>query len=369
MNKQIKILVALVAFLIIVGALLVFSSSEYVGIRRDSMYVLFKSHVIKIIFALLVLILFTVIPYQNYKRFSKLALFGAVILLVFTFLMGQRINGATRWLNLGIVKFQPSELAKIILLIHIAAMIEKKGELVKDLRKGLSYMVVWIVIVSGLIIIQPNVSTSIIVIISAFAVLYVGGAQIRQLVAAMTVMIIVGAAIAMILPHSRHRILGFLEHLSTGSIINSQVYQAKVALGSGGLFGVGLGHSGQSYGFIPEAYGDFIFSILGEEFGFIGTSVVLFVYLMIFFVGLKISKNTDDIFGQLLAFGLSFSIVLSAYINAGVISGILPTTGITLPFISYGGTSILIFSASVGIMINIAMQAEKKHKVIAEENE
>ena len=136
-------------------------------------------------------------------------------------------------------------------------------------------------------------------------------------------------------------------------------------MGSGGIVGVGLGHSRQSDLFLPESYGDFIFSILGEELGLIGTISILFIYLLIFTIGLVIAKRAEDKFGQLLGFGLSFNIVFAAFINAGVVSGILPTTGITLPFISFGGTSIIIFAMSVGIIINIASQTAKKQELRA----
>lgn len=140
----------------------------------------------------------------------------------------------------------------------------------------------------------------------------------------------------------------------TGSDINIQVKQAKIALGSGGLTGLGLGQSRQSDLFLPESFGDFIFSILGEELGFIGAASVLICYLLLFVFCLIIAKKSQDRFGQLLVFGLSFNIIISAMINAGVVTGLLPTTGITLPFISFGGTSIIILGISVGIIINVA---------------
>jgi cell division protein FtsW len=163
----------------------------------------------------------------------------------------------------------------------------------------------------------------------------------------------------MLFTHSRERILTFIKSLVDGSDINMQVKQAKIALGSGGWFGVGMGHSRQSDLFLPESYGDFIFSILGEEAGVFGAIVVLFIYLIVFALCLLIAKRVTNKFGQLLVIGLGFNIIISAFINAGVVTGMLPTTGITLPFISFGGTSIILFGISIGIILNVANQTIK----------
>ncbi len=148
--------------------------------------------------------------------------------------------------------------------------------------------------------------------------------------------------------------------MSGNSEPNIQVLQAKIGLGSGGIIGIGIGQSRQSDLFLPESYGDFIFSILGEQFGLLGTSLVLSLFFVLFVAGILIAKKSDDQYGQLLGFAISFNIILSAFINAGVVTGLMPTTGITLPFISFGGTSIILFSASIGILINIANQGNKR---------
>jgi cell division protein FtsW len=161
----------------------------------------------------------------------------------------------------------------------------------------------------------------------------------------------------MMFTHSRERIFKFINSINGDSKPFDQVIQAKIGLGSGGLLGLGIGHSRQSDLFLPESYGDFIFSILGEELGFIGTVLVLLIYFTIFFIGILIAKKAKDPFGQLLGFGISFNLLVSAFLNAAVVTGLVPTTGITLPMISFGGTSIIIFSVSIGILINIAKQS------------
>jgi len=170
-----------------------------------------------------------------------------------------------------------------------------------------------------------------------------------------------GGIAAMIYPHSRGRILAFINSLQNGSDINLQVKQAIYGLGSGGLFGVGVGNSMQSNLFLPEAYGDFIFAILGEELGFIGVVFVLLSYLILFIVGILIAKKAKDRFGQMLAFGITISIITYAFVNVAVTTGMLPTTGLPLPFISYGGTSLVFLCVGIGILINIALSNQKKN--------
>ena len=364
MKILVKILIVLVLALIIMGSVLVFSASgTYSAEKFNDGYMLFKSHIVKAGFALFFMIVFAIIPYENYKKHSKLLILVTVFLLIATFLFAPKVKGAARWIDLIIFKFQPSEFAKMVLIIHLAKMIESKGSSIRNYKLGLVYPLTWIFLISALVLIQPNVSTAIIIVLTAFTLLYVGGARIGHLSATLAVIGGFAFSVMMLFAHSRERILTYVESLTSGTSINTQVMQAKIALGSGGLFGIGIGHSRQSDLFLPEAYSDFIFSVLGEEMGLLGAGLVLFIYLAIFIIGLIIAKKAADVFGQLVAFGLAFNIAISAMINAAVVIGIVPTTGITLPFISFGGTSIIIFSISIGIIINIALQAHKRQEL------
>ena len=363
LRNLVRILVALMAALIVIGMTLVLSaSSTYSALKFDSIYYMFNNHIVRVVVAALVFLLFSIIPYETYKKLSKPLLLGILVTLFLTFLLAARVKGANRWINFYLFTFQPSAAAKIILIIHLAYLIEKKGEWIKNYKQGFIYPLVWIMIIAGLVLIQPNVSTSIIIMVTSFAILFVGGAKLKHILLSMGGTGLLGLSAVMIFPHSRGRVMDYISSLLNGGNLNHQVHQAKIALGSGGLWGVGLGHSRQSDLFIPEAYGDFIFSVLGEEMGFIGAVVVLFVFLAIFFIGLIIAKNTPDTFGQLLAFGLTFNVAVSAFINAAVVLGLLPTTGITLPFISYGGTSIVFMCASIGIITNIALKTNRKRE-------
>ncbi len=360
MKILVRILIVLVLVLMIFGTYLVLSASgTYSEIKFNNLYFLFKLHIWKVVGAIAAMIIVSMIPYDIYRDYSKYLLVGIILLLMFTFLFATKVKGAARWIDFGILQFQPSELAKLVLIIHLAGMIERKGKLISDFNNGLRYALVWVIMVSFLVLIQPNISTSAIIVLTSFVLLYVGGCRFNQLLATSGVIGAAGVAVMMMFTHSRERILAFIESIKNVSEPNIQVMQAKIGLGSGGLLGLGIGHSRQSDLFLPESYGDFIFSILGEELGFLGTVLILLIYFTIFFIGILIAKKARDPFGQLLGFGISFNLVVSAFLNAAVVTGLMPTTGITLPMISFGGTSIIIFSVSIGILINIARQSIK----------
>lgn len=359
-----RTIIVSVVLLMLFGGVLVFSASgTYSQMKFNNFYYLFNSHLWKIFAAIAVMIIFALIPYEYYKKYSKQAILGIVLLLIITLLVAPKLKGAARWIDLGFIQFQPSDLAKIILIMHLAVLIEKKNDIIHDFKNGLVYLLFWVFLVGGLVLVQPNLSTSMIIVFTSFTLLYVGGARFKHIAFTLGGAATVGFLMMMLFAHSRERIFAFVNSVLNGGSINIQVFQAKVALGSGGLLGKGMGNSRQSDLFLPESYGDFIFSILGEEYGFIGAVLTLLVYLAIFLAGLVIAKKATDKFGQLLAFGLSFNIIISAFINAGVVSGLLPTTGITLPFISFGGTSIIMFAMSIGIILSITYETIRKREL------
>ncbi len=360
MNTLVKILIIFVVILIALGSIMVLTASgTYSLMRFNNLYFLFKLHLWKVIAAIIAMVVFSLIPYDKYRNHSKKLMFLIITVLVLTFLFAPKVKGASRWIDLGFIQFQPSEAAKVILIMHLAMMIERMGDDLKDFKKGFMFPLIWIGIISGLVLIQPNVSTSVIIAITAFALLFSGGAKLKHVFGVIFSAGFAVGGVIMLFKHSRERVITFIESLINGGDINIQVKQAKIALGSGGFLGVGLGHSRQSDLFLPESYGDFIFSILGEQMGFVGAATILFLYLVLFLTCLVIAKKAQDKFGQLLVLGLGFNIIISAFINAGVVTGLLPTTGITLPFISFGGTSIILFAVSIGIIVNVGRQTVK----------
>lgn len=355
--KKLALTIFLDAFVLtLLGLVLVMSaSSTYSAFKFDSLFHLFNSHFFKVVAGIFLMILFAMIPYELYKEFSKPALLTAVGLLILTFFIAPDIKGAGRWINLGFITFQPADFARLALIIHLAALIESKGKEIGDFKNGFIYLFIWVIMVAGLIFIQPNLSNGILVLIISLTILFVGGAKLKHILGSMGVCTFLGGVGAMFFAHSRERILTFIQSFSNGGDINIQVKQALLGLGSGGILGVGMGHSRQSNLFLPEAYGDFIFAILGEELGFIGSVIVLLAYLVLFVAGILIAKKCKDVFGQLLAFGISISVLVNAFINVAVATGLVPTTGLPLPFISYGGTSLIFMCISTGILVNIGM--------------
>lgn len=342
--------------LMLLGLTIVLSaSSTYSVFKFDNVFYLFNSHLFKVLLGIGAIVVFALIPYEYYRRLSKPAIIITAILLVFTLLFAPSIKGAGRWLNLGAFSIQPADIAKLVLIIHLALLLEAKANVIDNYRHGFLYLFIWIIGVSGLIMLQPNISSGIMLILISLTIIYVGGAKLKHILVSVLISgVIIGIA-AMIYPHSRSRIFSYVNSVSNGGDLNFQVKQALYSLGSGGIFGVGIGNSMQSNLFLPEAYGDFIFAILGEELGLIGSIAVLFSYLVLLVCGILVAKKTKDLFGQLLAFGITISIVFYAFINVAVTTGVLPTTGLPLPFISYGGTSLIFLCISVGILINIAM--------------
>lgn len=341
--------------LMLLGLTIVMSaSSAYSIFKFDSVFYLFNSHLFKVVLGIGAIILFAFIPYEYYRRLSKPVMVVITLLLVITLIFAPDIKGAGRWMNFGIFSIQPADMAKLALIIHLAVLLEAKANVIDNYREGFIYFFIWIIVISGLIMLQPNISSGIMLIFISLALIYAGGAKFRHILVSIALSGFVIGIAAMIFPHSRSRIFSYVNSVTSGGDLNFQVKQALYSLGSGGVFGVGIGNSMQSNLFLPEAYGDFIFAILGEEFGLIGAIAVLLAYLVLFVCGILVAKKAKDQFGQLLAFGITISIVFYAFVNVAVTTGVLPTTGLPLPFISYGGTSLIFLCISVGILINIA---------------
>ena len=360
--KKLAITIFFDAFaLMLLGLVIVMSaSSTYSVIRFDSVFHLFNSHLFKVLVAFSFMIIFSFIPYELYKNYCKPAIILITIVLIITLIIAPNIKGAGRWLNLGIISIQPADIARLLLMIHLAFMLEDKHDILDNYRHGFLPMFLWVMVISSLIIFQPNISTGLLLILISLTVLYVGGARLKHIFYSLLSLFAAGGLAAIIYPHSRIRILSFINAILNGGDINLQVKQALYSLGSGGIFGVGVGNSMQSNLFLPEAYGDFIFAILGEELGFVGAVFVLISYLLLFIAGILIAKKAKDRFGQLLAFGITVSIIAYAFVNIAVTTGLLPTTGLPLPFISYGGTSLLFLCIGIGILVNIALSNQKK---------
>ncbi len=343
-----KIILGISITLIIIGALLVFSASGSIGINKGKEILDYLIHQIVVLgFASIAFFVGFVTPYYSWRK-AALILLGLISLALILVLFAKPINGASRWFRFGSYSLQPSEFAKIVIILYFARLTINFGEKIKNFKKLLIPLGI-LGFLMLLIALEPNYSNVFLLGIIGMTMLYVGGARAKHM---LILAVIAGSIVIYAMWESHHgnnRLAGYL----TGEVPSSQVREALVGIGSGGLQGIGLGESQQANLFLPEAYNDFIFAILGEELGFIGTVGVSFLYVVFFVMSLITINHIKDEYGKLIVFGLSFNIVLSAMINMAVVLGLVPTTGITLPFVSYGGSSLLVFLFSVGTIINV----------------
>ena len=297
----------------------------------------------------------------DYYRWRQIAwpllfltiLFLVIPLLPFTKGIAPSINGARRWIDLGLLNFQPSELARLVVVIWCAMLASKKGAQVREFQKGVLPFIVILGLVSLLILLEPNLSMATLVALLGGLVLFTSGAKIGHFA------LVAGVGMILVFHQIRdaqYRLARMLTFLNPGDATTEagfQIHQSLVGIGSGQLFGVGFGEGQQKLGYLPYAYSDFLFSTIGEEWGFVGVCVVVALFALFCWLGFRIARTVTDPFGQYLAVGLTAAIGLTAFMHMAVSLGLIPTTGLTLPFMSYGRSSQVISLLGTGILINI----------------
>jgi cell division protein FtsW len=295
--------------------------------------------------------------YTVWRRLSIPLMGGALALLIGVLLFGDDLYGARRSLLGGSI--QPSELVKLITVIYAADWLASKGERIRDASYGLIPFAVLVGGITGLIVLQPDFGTAGVVAITAGIMFFLAGAEIKQIVFAL----LIGSGTFLLMlansPHGQERIQSYVAAINDPAQASYHVQQALIALGSGGLTGVGLGESRQKFGFLPLPHTDSVFAVLGEEIGLIGTLFVIGLFAYVAYRGFRIALNAPDVFGTLIAVGVTGWIVIEALINVAVMTGVLPLTGIPLPFISYGGSSMVSLMAAVGVLQSVARGSRK----------
>ncbi|HLL85311.1 MAG TPA: putative lipid II flippase FtsW [Longimicrobium sp.] len=306
-------------------------------------------------------LLAAVISRLDYRRFRLWAwpmLIGVSLMLIVVILPGTeaiapRINGARRWLDLG-MSFQPSELAKLVLIIWTAMLAVKKEDKLHSMSRGLvPFLMVWVP-VALLIFLEPNLSAALLVVLLSALVLFAGGARIGHFIVLGLIAVPVVWAKVQDAGYRMKRIAAFLDPGNDTQGVAYQINQSLIAIGSGGLGGVGFGNSRQKFGFLPEAHNDFLFSMISEEWGLVGVLFVVLVFAGFLVLGYRIAARAPDRFGYLVALGMTNLIVVTAFLHMGVAMALLPTTGFTLPFMSYGGSALLTYFAAVGVLLSVA---------------
>lgn len=352
-----------VLILVTIGIIMIFSSSQYYSFynfNKDSYHFL-KKHLAWVVIGLAALV---VMMNVNYKRYKKLAFPGyivsVILLIVVLTPLGMKINNAQRWIRLAGITIMPGEIAKIAAIVFVAASLSNRTSKLKYFFKGVLPYLLVIAIYMGLILLQPNLSTAMTIALIVMAMLFVAGMRWLHLFGLAGLGVgMVGVLIA-IAPYRKARLTTFLDPFKDPRGNGYQVIQSLYALGSGGLSGVGLGRSVQNKLYLPEPQNDFIFATIGEELGFIGCFTVMILFLFLIWRCIKVCIGTKDQFGCYLATGITAMIAIQVMINIAVATSSMPVTGIPLPFISYGGNSVVLLLGSVGIMLNISKQANRQ---------
>ncbi len=354
-------LALILALLMMCGLLTLFSATYYKAVDQGDALLEVKKQLIGVGLGAFLMFLTSRIPYSFWQkpRVVMLALTGSFALLVLVLIpgIGVYVNGSRRWLNIAGLSFQPSELAKIASVMYLASTLSFRLKQVERLWTGILPLLVIPAAMFLLVLQQPNLSTAGSIMIVAILMMLLAGAKWKHLSLMGVAGLAVGFAYAWVEPYRRERLLSFRNPFAQMSDEGYQLSQSLIAIGSGGLFGRGLGQGRQKFSYLPYPESDFIFAIIGEDFGLFGCCVVILLFVAFAVAGMRIALNCQDRYGCLLAAGITAMISVQAFINIGVVVGILPTTGLPLPFFSAGGTSISLLMAAVGILFNISRHA------------
>ncbi|KWX80785.1 stage V sporulation protein E [Paenibacillus riograndensis] len=364
------------------GLIMVFSSSSSLTLASEKFgndpFYFVKRQIIWVVLGSVVMFVTMNIHYSKFKKWYAPIFMITLVLLLFV-AFAERINGAKSWLNIGGLGIQPTELAKISIILYLAALISKKGERLRDLRTGYIPVMVIVGIVAGLIMMQPDLGSCMILVATSGLVIYAGGASMKHIMASIALLVLgVGivmgakAAIDSLSPPSetvadskdykKDRISAFIDPIAVADDAGFNIVQSLIALGEGGTSGSGFGQSIQKLHYLRYPYTDFIFAVIGEELGFAGTSIFLLVYLYFIWRGILIALRCTDPFGTLVGIGVMGLIAIQAFVNIGGVTNTIPLTGVTLPFISYGGSSLLVTMLSMGIMLSISRETNRPAK-------
>lgn len=357
-------MVAPVACLVALGVVMVYSSSAFLGAsRHDSATYFLQRHAIRVLLGIGFVALLMRVDYHRLQRLAPWGLGGSVLLLgILLAFGGEGVRGANRWLSVATFTIQPTEIARVACVVYLAHLLDKKGDRIASFRDGLLPACLVLGLLAFLILKQPNLGSTIALLSTGFALLYLAGAKRRHLGLLVLGGIVVASVAVLRNPYMMDRVVAWQAQWGAGQADalgrNWQVSQSILALGSGGVFGTGPGHGLQKVFFLPDPHTDFIYAVVGEELGFLGTAGVLVAYVALFLRGLKVAANAPDRFGRYLAAGLTINLSVYVAMNIAVVTGVIPTTGLPLPFLSYGGSALVVNLGVVGVLLNIASQAD-----------
>ncbi len=343
--------------LAIIGLIIMFSASGVMAETRygDSTFFL-KRQSLWLLLGFVALHWVSQRDYNVWRTLTPyvLALTFVLLVLVLIPLLGTQVNGARRWLRVAWVSVQPGEIAKLSIVLYLASfLVRKEGDII-TFSRGVLAPVTVVGTFAGLVLLEPDMGTAVVLILLLFGLLFLGGARVPHLLGIGVILLGVGYTLIMQSDYRRRRLLNFLDPWQDPSDAGFQLTQSFVALGNGGLFGVGLGEGRQKLFFLPEAHSDFVLALVGEELGFAGTGLLIGLFAVLIVKGFQIAGRAPDAFGRHLACGVTLLVGTQVLINMSVVSGLLPTKGLTLPFVSYGGSSLIVCLVAIGILLSVS---------------
>lgn len=356
-------LVIVILLLLSIGLIMVLSASSPSALSESgNSYSYFFKQAIFAVAGLFMMWFISKIDYRFYKKYYILMYVISIVSLLAVLLIGREVNGATRWIYLTeTLSLQPSEIVKFLMIIFYAAILTKNRDKLEQYKKGFLLHIALVIPIIGLLIAEPHLSASIVIIGIISIMMIVAGCKFWHfLVTGAVAGIPILALVIIKEPYRLQRVITFLDPWKDATGDGWQVIQSLYAIGSGGLFGAGLGESKQKYLYIPEPHNDFIFSILAEELGFIGCAVVLILFAIFIWRGILIAMRAPDMFGSLIAVGITAQVGIQVIINIAVVTSSMPATGMPLPFFSYGGSALFILLCEMGVLLNISKAGAKR---------
>ena len=355
MNKSNMVLWISIIVISLFGLIMIYSSSYvWASYKFSDAFKYVKNQGLFLIVGLVFMYYISKVNFENYYKYAGKIFIVCFILLILVLFFGTERNGSKSWFGVGSFGIQPSEFMKLSMIIFTSKYLYNNYKKIGNLRKGVFPILGLTMVVFGLIMLQPDFGTGLILVMSIIGLLFVGGVSGSFFIK--MGLLGIGGIVCLIMaaPYRLKRIISFLNPWEDPLGSGFQIIQSLYAIGPGGLFGFGLGGSRQKHFYLPEPQTDFIFSIISEEFGFVGVLIVACLFITIIYTSFRIALKCENLFGKYLAFGISFELAFQALLNLMVVVGLLPVTGVTLPFLSYGGSSLLITLLSMGIILNIS---------------
>jgi cell division protein FtsW len=357
-DRAFALLIAIVVVLNLIGLVMVLSASSVTALYDyGSSWYYFVRQLIWVVVGFVAFVITMQVDYRKWRRFVGPLLVLALALLVLVLVIGTEVNGSKRWLGIGDLRIQPSEFAKLALLVFTADLLARRDDRMHRTDLTLRPILVVLAVFAGLVLLEPNLGTAILMTAIVLVLLFVAGTPLRSVGGVVGLGLTGAVVLAVAAPYRRERLLAFLDPWADPENTGYQTIQARVAVASGGWMGRGLGASRAKWEFLPFAHTDFIFAVISEEMGLLGAGVVLALFVGFGVLGIGVAMRAPDSFGMLLAAGVTAWILIQAFVNIGAVLGVLPITGVPAPFVSFGGSSMLVTMVAAGLLVNVARQA------------